>query len=304
MKYLNQANIQRLQVIPLLVQQIQELVQSRGFADIQAPLRNFVKPEGKLATYGTMMAVSEALDLFVCKAINFIEENPKQGRASVNAMVNVFSYASGLPLAVLDGIAMTNLKCVAITGYFTHVCAPDESDTLALIGSSVMAEQQFLGVAAVRPIKQVQVYSRSPIKVKRLIANLAEAFPKLHFIACDSVEEAQKGAQILCTATSSGIPLINHLDPACRHINCVGSYTHSSREISREIFDQANLLVEDRITAVQEAGLEHSQALDLRSDPDMFNDTLKPKLTLFSSTGHSSLDLVASWHILQQAKDV
>ncbi len=224
--------------------------------------------------------------------------------SSMNAMVNVFSYASGLPLAVLDGIAMTNLKCAAITGYFTHVCAPDESDTLALIGSSVMAKQQFLGVAAVRPIKQVQVYSRSPIKVKRLIANLAEAFPKLHFIACDSVEEAQKGAQILCTATSSGIPLINHLDPACRHINCVGSYTHSSREISREIFDRANLLVEDRITAVQEAGLEHSQALDLRSDPDMFNDTLKPKLTLFSSTGHSSLDLVASWHILQQAKDV
>lgn len=303
MKYLNQANIQRAQVIPLLVQQIQELVEDKGFTRIQAPLRNIVKPEGKLASYDAMMATSEQMDLFICKAANFIGNNPNRGRASVHAIVTAFSYETGLPLAVLDGVAITNLKSAAVTGYFTHIGAPDDADTLALIGSGVQAKQQFLGVAAVRPIKRVQVYSRSPLEASQFVAGLAEAFPKISFVVCDSVAEAQVGAQILSTATSCKTPLIESLDSACRHINCMGGYTHSSREVSRDIFSQAILLVEDRATAVQEAGFEHSQALDLKSDPDVFNVTLKSKLTLFSSTGHSSLDLLASWHVLEQSMD-
>jgi ornithine cyclodeaminase len=218
--------------------------------------------------------------------------------------VNAFSYETGLPIAVLDGAAITNLKCAAITGYFTQIGAPDDADTLALIGAGVQAKHQFLGVAAVLPIKRVQIYSRSLLKASQFATELAVAYPKVSFIVCDSIAEAQIGAQILSTATSCNTPLINELDPACKHINCIGGYTHSSREISRDIFSRAILFVEDRATAVQEAGFEHSQALDLRSEPESFNTTLKNKLTLFSSTGHSSLDLITSWHILQQSVDL
>lgn len=300
MKYLNQADIHRAQVIPLLVKQIGELVQTQGFQKVQAPLRSIVRPEGKLASYGAMMAISESLDLFMCKAANFIGDNAKQGRASVHALVNAFSYQTGLPLAVLDGVAITNLKCAAITGYFTHISAPEEAHTLAIIGAGVQARHQFLGVAAVRPIQRVQLFSRSPLKTTLLATSLAEEFPKVQFVVCDSIEEAQKGAQILSTATSSKTPLVHTLDPACQHINCIGGHNSDSREVTKAILGAATLLVEDRATAVQEAGLEHNQALDLCSDPSVFNDTLKSKLTLFSSTGHSSLDLLASWHVLEQ----
>lgn len=300
MKHLNQANIQSVQVIPLLVKQIGEMVQSQSFKKVQAPLRSIVKPDDKLASYGAMMAVSSSLDLFMCKAANFIADNAKQGRASVHALVSVFSYQTGLPLAVLDGVAITNLKCAAITGYFTHVAAPQDANTLAIIGAGVQARHQFLGVAAVRPIQRVQLFSRSPLKTELLAKELSEAFPKVEFVVCDSVEEAQKGAQILSTATSSKTPLVHTLDPACQHINCIGGHNYESREVARSILDDATLLVEDRATAIQEAGLEHSRALDLVSDSSLFNDSLKSKLTLFSSTGHSSLDLLASWHVLEQ----
>lgn len=303
MKYLNQANIQRAQVIPLMVKQIQDLVENKGFNDIQAPLRNIIRPEGKSASYGAMMAVSEPMDLFICKAANFIEDNPKKGRTSVHAIVNAFSYETGLPLAVLDGSAITNLKSAAITGYFTNLGAPDDADTLAIIGSGEQAMQQFLGVAAVRSIKRVQIYSRSPVKANQFASHLAEAFPRVQFVVCDTIQEAQSRAQILSTATSCKTCLVESLDPACSHINCMGAFTYTGREVSLDIINTSILLVEDRATAVQEAGFEHTQALDLRSEPEVFNVTLKSKLTLFSSTGHSSLDLVACYHILKQLGD-
>jgi ornithine cyclodeaminase/alanine dehydrogenase-like protein (mu-crystallin family) len=271
--------------------------------DIITPQRIVIKPDNRQVSFGAMPAVSQKAGVYVTKIANFIGDNAAAGLPSVHSLVNVFSAVNGQPLAVMEGGVLTNAKCAAITGYFADIAAPDNATILAVIGSGVQAKMQVAGILAVRDIKHIKVFSKTAANGQNWVEQLTVAHPNIHCQSVASVGEAVEGADIISTATSCATPLFEQLNGVEGvHVSCIGAHTSNSREVSRHILENATILVEDKQTAIAEAGDIHQKALDLVALTDGSTVDLKAVPTVFSSTGHGSLDLITACNVLARLK--
>lgn len=271
-----------------------------GVRGVEVPQRTSILRADPFAAFDTMPACAEQYGLFIAK-IGTVVPRSEPGRQSVHAVVVAFSTRTGELLAILDGTAITNLKCAAVTALVTDLCAPPEGRVLAVIGSGVQARTQLRGVGAVRRLEQIRVYSRDRGRVLDFIRTSAHLCGGAEFVACPSAGEAVLGADIVSTATTSTEPVVpaEALERKSLHINCMGNHTPESRELPRKVLQRGSLLVvEDLATAVQEAGEVHRDALTLerlvRCDPS----ALQRQRTVFASTGHAFLDLVTVAYLL------
>lgn len=261
----------------------------------------------------SMPAVSPDYDLYINKVATIVAPGAPGRGATVTSIVPMFSASSGRYLGALDGTVVTNLKCAAVTALVTDRCAAKSCGILGIIGSGVQARQQYLGVSAVRDVREVRVFSPNPDHAAAFAADVtamaertgtARTDSAVSVVVCGSAGEASEGVDILVTATVSSDPLpISSRLPGHVHVNCVGAHTVASRELSRDLLRTSVLIVEDRRTAVAEAGPLHSEALELDALDTPAAAGLDGQRTIFSSTGCAYLDLITCAH-LAAADDV
>ncbi|MFP1623726.1 ornithine cyclodeaminase family protein [Streptomyces sp. 5K101] len=273
---------------------MRESLRSGAVRRMIVPLRQFVD-DGHGTRFLSMPAVSPDHRLCVNKTAT-ITDGPGP---TVTSVVPVFSTVTGESLGVLDGVAVTNLKCAAVTAVVTDHCAARDSAVLGIVGSGVQAWEQYLGVSAVREITEVRVHSRTTAHAEMLCERIRRVAGRIRAVVCASAEEATSGADVVSTATTSALPLPIAADlPEHVHINCMGAHTTESRELPRSLMAAATLIVEDIDIAVAEAGEIHRTAIDLESLETGGHTGLDGRPTVFSSTGHASLDLITCAHLL------
>lgn len=285
---------------PKLIAQLRDAFGSDLWARGQVPRRTVVTQTEPFGAFGAMPAYSAASRLFVTKVAAFVATSDHLSSPAVHAVVVAMSTQTGEVLAILDGAEITRQKSAAITAVVTDLCTPQRRLRFGLVGTGQQARAQFAGVSAVRELDEVRVYSRNPANVRRLVAELRVLLSGGTVVAADSIEDAVAGADVVSTATTSWQPLV---DPATLpehvHVNCVGAHTTDSREVAHSALAGTTVIVEDRETAVQEAGAIHDRALDLTDLVTCADDTLRERRTVFSSTGHASIDLVTTEHVLR-----
>lgn len=151
---------------------------------------------------------------------------------------------------------LTSLRTAAVVGVATDLLAPPQARRLVLIGAGGMAADQVRAVHAVRTLKQVRIVARRPERGAEVAASLAEELPGVDIdVASDSAVDICE-ADIVCCATSSTEPLFSADALAEQaHVNAVGSYRPSMRELPTELLGHARLVVVDqRSAALAEAG--------------------------------------------------
>jgi ornithine cyclodeaminase/alanine dehydrogenase-like protein (mu-crystallin family) len=250
--------------------------------------------------YVSMPAVSPDYGLFINKTATILHQSAPGTGVTVTSVVSVFATGSGRFLRTMDGAAVTNLKCAAVTALVTDRCAAKASRVLGIIGSGVQARQQYRGVSAVRDLEEVRVYSRTAARAASFARDLAQvATEDLRVVVCDSAEDASRGVDVLATATTSVHPLpISAGLPGHVHINCMGAHTVQSRELDAELLRSSVLIVEDLATAIAEAGELHRAAVELDALESPAAAGFDQRRTVFSSTGCASLDLITCAHLV------
>ncbi|WP_069166844.1 ornithine cyclodeaminase family protein [Nocardia altamirensis] len=244
----------------------------------------------------SMPAVSPDYDLYINKVATIAGA---AGRgATVTSVVPMFSVATGRFLGALDGATVTNLKCAAVTALVTDLCAAPDSRVLGILGSGVQARQQFLGVAAVRELAEVRIWSRNTEHAAAFAREIAATVP---VTVCASAEEASRGVDVLSTATTSVRPLAISAElPVHVHINCMGAHTAESRELPVELLRSSLVIVEDVRTAIAEAGESHSGAVEIAAVLADMAGTLADRRTIFASTGCAYLDLITCAYLAER----
>jgi ornithine cyclodeaminase/alanine dehydrogenase-like protein (mu-crystallin family) len=262
------------------------------------PQRAVIWRENPFSAFVSMPAYSERDQLFICKIGAIVPQLAEAGVTSGSIIVAI-SALDGSLLAILDGTAVTNLKCAAVAALVTEHCAPRDSRVLGLVGAGVQALQQVRAALSVREIERIQVYSRTAARAAGFVEQARQIAPSAEFVVCDSPMQAIANADVLVTATTSTLPLIESLD-AVRpdvHINCMGAHTPQSREIASSILRDSCVIVEDKMTALSEAGPDHEHAISI-GELMAAKSPLSQQRTIFASTGHALLDLVASRHVM------
>lgn len=213
----------------------------------RAPLRTHLETDA-----GTLLLMPSAGGAGVgVKLVTLTPDNPGRDLAFINAVYVLFAADTQEPLAVLDGAALTALRTAAVSGLATRFLANPDASRLVIFGAGVQATSHLDAMRAVRPVTHVTVVSRTPERAEAFAAR-ARAIG-LDAEAGDASSVA--GADLVCTCTTSEGPLFDGstLRPGA-HVNAVGSYQPHTRELDDETVRRARVVVEDRETAMAEAG--------------------------------------------------
>lgn len=184
------------------------------------------------------------------KLVTLTEANPAAGLPFVQAAYVLFDPGTQAPLATLDGTALTALRTAAVSGLATRFLAPDDAHRLVLFGAGVQAVAHLEAMAAVRPIEEVVVVSRSPARAEALVVAARASGLRADTGGPDAVGSAD----LICTCTTSPTPVFDARVADGAHLNAVGAYRPDTREIDTETVRRARVVVETREVAAAEAG--------------------------------------------------
>lgn len=249
------------------------------------------------------------------KIVAVFPRNTARGRPTIHALVVMLDPETGAPMALLDGTFLTAWRTGAASGLATDLLARPDASALALIGAGAQARTQLLAVCAVRPIRRVRVYSRTPERARALVEEMRgqDGVPEDIAIA-PTPEAAVAEADIVCTATNAAQPVFDGraLRPGT-HINAIGSFTLEMRELDETVFRRASrVVVDSRVAALAEAGeIVHAirQGILREADLSELGEVAAGRqpgrqgpeeITVFKSVGLAVQDLVAARWALQR----
>jgi len=188
------------------------------------------------------------------KLVSVFPGNEAQGIDSVQGSYMLFDGKSGLPLAYLDGAALTLRKTAANSALAADLLARPDAATLAVIGAGALAPYLAAAHAAVRPIRRIFWWNRNKAKRDAAIAGLD--LPGIEIVAVDDAAVAIGEADIVTCATRATQPVVQGawLRPGT-HLDLVGGYLPEMREADDAALKRAaRHYVDARFTTIEIAG--------------------------------------------------
>jgi ornithine cyclodeaminase len=249
------------------------------------------------------------------KAITFFHGNEGTELDTHQGAVLLFEAERGRLLAVIDATSITAIRTAAVSGVATKLLAREEAGDLALVGSGVQAGTHLEAMLAVRPIRRVRVASKDFERAQRF----ADRESKRQGIAIEpmrTIESAVRGADIVCTVTSSKEPVVfGEWIAEGAHINAVGSSVPFARELDTAAVLRSRLYVDRRESTLNEAG----DFLIPKKEGAIHDDHIVGEIgevaigkvparrspgdiTLFKSLGLAIEDVAAAKYIFEEAR--
>lgn len=226
----------------------------------QAPRTVIPTGEGAKAML-YMPCVDLKQQLGTVKITSITPENPKSGKPTTQAQIVITNLENGEHEAIIDGSYLTRLRTGALSGIATKYMSNPDARILGMIGTGGMAFEQFLGNMEVRPIDKVLLYNRTTEKAESFKQRILKKYPDLEVIVTGDVSDLVKKSDIINCQTPSNEPVFNAEDvQPGTHINGIGSYQPSMKEIDYKIFPKADWVVVDDLDGVKEESGELIEA--------------------------------------------
>ncbi|MEY4862886.1 MAG: hypothetical protein RLZ51_981 [Pseudomonadota bacterium] len=243
--YLDDAAVRRLLRLDALLPAMREALIALSTGEVVQPLRSVLElPEHDGMLFLKPACTQQAL---ATKLITLYPGNADQGLPSLMATIVLMDPATGAPLAVMDGTWITELRTAAVTAVAVDALTSPGPKVVAMLGSGALARSHALALRAVREVSQIRVWSRDPARVARCAAEIDGH-------ACDSAEEAVRGADIVCTVTNAMTPVLKGawLKEGA-FVGAIGAPRPSWRELDDEAMRHL-VIADSRHSAENEAG--------------------------------------------------
>ena len=185
------------------------------------------------------------------KVVSLYQGNRDLGLPSIHGVILMVDDETGRPLALMDAGELTAIRTAAAAGLAARLLSSKTASVLTVFGAGAQAPKQIGAVRAVRPIEEVRVVSRHGESAQAL----AKSLEGVEARAVRDAEEAVRGAHIVVAATTSTSPVFPGAAlPPGVHVSGVGSFTHEMQEVDVDVVRRARVVVEDRASAMEEAG--------------------------------------------------
>ncbi|MGZ5300322.1 MAG: ornithine cyclodeaminase family protein [Actinomycetota bacterium] len=185
------------------------------------------------------------------KLVTLTPDNPGRDLPFIGAVYVLFDPTTQTPTAIVDGAALTALRTAAVSGLTTRHLANSDAERLVIFGAGVQARSHLDAMLAVRRIAHVTVVSRTLPRAQALVELARERGVGADLGEADDVADAD----LVCTCTTSDIPVFDGGRLAAgTHVNAVGSYRPTARELDTTALLRARVVVETREVAFAEAG--------------------------------------------------
>jgi len=283
--------------------------------DAVLPLRTMlILPDGQ-NLMGLMPSYLGGIQSVGVKVIAAFPSNYGTEYDTHQGIVVLFDTERGLLRAIVDGTAITAIRTAAVSGVATDLLAREEAGDLAIIGAGTQARAHLEAMALVRDLRRVRVYSL-PLEGAYQFAERESARHGIEVEVKETVREAVDGADLICTVTTAKTPVVEGawIMPGA-HINAVGAFTPTTRELDTDAVVRSRLYVDRRESTLSEAGEflipQDEGVIDETHIVGEIGEILVGKvggrtapdeITLFKSLGIAIEDLAAAHYVLDQAR--
>jgi ornithine cyclodeaminase len=239
------------------------------------------------------------------KAAGFWPDNRKQGGEPHQATILLFDPATGRPLCVIDGNAITTVRTGAAGGLGLRTLARPDSTRITVFGTGVQARSQLR--FALRTLPRVSRIAYLSVD-GQADASFESAFAAQCDIGCArNADDAVADSDVVITATPGSGPLFDASAlRAGTHLNCVGADTAGKRELPAGVLERARLVVDDREQALQLGELQWARETpcvemgEVLLGPTPF-ERAASDITVFDMTGLALQDLTVARLIYRRA---
>lgn len=189
------------------------------------------------------------------KIVTVYGDNPaKYTLPTIQGVLLVHDAQTGQVVAMMDAEHLTATRTGAASGVATQYLARPEAETITLFGAGALGPAQLAAVCAVRPIRRAYVITRTGDKDTAFCERMSQELG-IDVHATRDTQHAVTQADIICTATNSPTPLFAGawVQPGT-HINAVGAYTRTMRELDTVTIQRSRVFVDHHPAAGAEAG--------------------------------------------------
>jgi ornithine cyclodeaminase len=240
-----------LQRVVKLDESVVEAVE-KGFSELDRgnatvpPIMMIPVPE-KTGEVDVKSAYIKGVDRLAIKVASGFFENNKIGLPSASGQMLVLSAETGYLLAVLlDNGYLTQVRTGAAGAIAAKHLASKNAENAGVIGSGTQARFQMRGLALMRNIKTIRMFSLDPDEVKDAYVKDMEAELGVEVIKAESAEEVVRESSVVVTTTPAreGYLKAEWLHPGL-HITAMGSDTEEKQELEAQVLGKADLLACD-----------------------------------------------------------
>jgi alanine dehydrogenase len=237
-------------------------------------------------------------------------------KAAARFHVTIYDGKTGEMLGILQADHLGRMRTGAASAVATKYMARKDATTCGILGSGKQAKTQLLGISKVRPLTKAAVYSPNEANRTAFAAEMS-AVCGIEVVPVATAEEAVRGMDIVCTATTAREPVLKGAWLSNgQHLNITGSNFLAKSEIDLETVqrsarvaidskDQGKLEAGDLAEAIDRKAIEWYDIVELgriaghrapgRESPD--------EITLFKSLGIGLEDIAVAIKVYAKAKD-
>lgn len=306
--HINEIEVRQVLGMAHAIDAVEEISRKQATGEVVVhPRRRFELPGGGFFHY--MAAADYSTGFLAMKQYTYVH-------GKLRFLVPLYEMATGDLLAMIEADYMGQLRTGAASGVATKYLARQDSRVAAIIGTGGQAKTQLEAVAAVRKLESARVFGRNAAKRENFCREMSERLG-ITVTACGSPEEAVRGADIVCTATTTSQPVVHGADLSPRvHINAIGANHANKRELDDEAVASADVIVVDSVEqSRQEAG---DLILAFHGDEICWTGVKKlsdvvagkasgrtsdSEVTLFKSNGIASWDLAVAMKVYALARE-
>ena len=206
----------------------------------------------------------------------------------------------------MDGAYITAMRTAGASALTIRALAREDARTLAIIGAGTQGAAHLKLAPFARDFREIRVASPRFAHAERLAASddRARAVP--------SIEEAVRGADVVCLCTSAAEPVVraDWLSPGA-HVTSVG-YRPPGGELDGAIIERGHLFVETRrafaappVGCGELAGRDPASGTEigellLGSRPGR---TSGDEITIYKAMGHACEDMAAASLVYRRAQE-
>lgn len=277
------------------------------------PLRQFYP----IGTNGGKLAIMPghlpASQFFGVKIVSKFPRKPGDPHGSHVGAVLVFDDEEGVPVALLEGGALTAIRTAAASALATKLLARTNARVLTIMGTGEAARRHAVALHHARDFRDILIWGRTLRHAESLRQDLT-GLPCRVSVE-ESAEQAVRQADVVCTVTSAEDPILlgQWLKPGT-HVNLVGAASANAAEIDSFGVKNALYFVDHRESAQTQAG-ELLRAIEAKlvgidhiageigrvASGNIDGRCSNSEITIYKSLGISAQDMAAARVIVDKA---
>ncbi|MFC2153198.1 ornithine cyclodeaminase family protein [Actinomycetota bacterium] len=169
--------------------------------------RSEPEPEFGHGVVQAFPAMIRPLERAAVKWLGSYRQNPKRGLPAISALDLVTDTGTGMPLALVDGTSVTNMRTGAHAAVGAKYLARANSERIAVIGCGNEGRTHLSALNVLFPLSHVTAYDIHPDQLSAFAEETRERLG-ITVEEAASVEEAVAEADIICVVTTAPQPVL------------------------------------------------------------------------------------------------